>query len=153
MQILLPLFSSETVLINNYLGVFAKDDTVYYLHSGMPIYTHDKEDLKSFRFITSQLIDAGRCKASQVARTFGIRENIIYQYLKIYRQYGAEGIFAEEKRGGKSHKITGSRLERIQNKLNAGKSNYAIAKEEKISEGSIRYALKVGHLKKSLQKT
>ncbi len=59
MQILLPLFSAETVLINNYLGVFAKDDTVYYLHSGMPIYTHNKEDLKSFRFITSQLIDAG----------------------------------------------------------------------------------------------
>jgi transposase len=153
MQILLPLFSSDTVLINNYLGVFAKDDTVYYLHSGMPIYTHEKEDLKSFRYITSQLIDAGRCKASQVARTFGIRENIIYQYLKIYRQHGAEGIFAEEKRGGKSHKITGSRLERIQKKLHAGKSNYAIAKEEKISEGSIRYALKVGHLKKTPLKT
>ena len=61
MQILLPLFSSDTVLINNYLGVFARDDTVYYLHSGMPIYTHEKEDLKSFRYITSQLIDAGRC--------------------------------------------------------------------------------------------
>ena len=59
-----------------------------------------------------------------------------------------KAYFAEEKRGGKSHKITCSRLERIQNKFNAGKSNYAIAKEEKISEGSIRYALKVGHLKK-----
>ncbi len=85
MQILLPLFSSDTVLINNYLVYLQRDDTVYYLHSGMPIYTHEKEDLKSFRYITSQLIDAGRCKVSQVARTFGIRENIIYHYLKIYR--------------------------------------------------------------------
>ncbi len=150
MQILLPLFPPETVLLNNYLGVFAKDETVYYLLSGMPIYTHATDDLKSFRFITSQLIDARRCKASQVARTFGIRENIIYQYLKIYREYGGEGIFAEEKRGGKSHKITGARLERIQRKLDAGKSNYGIAKEEKISEGTIRYAIKVGHLKKML---
>jgi transposase len=150
MQILLPLFPSQTVLINNYLGVFAKDDIVYYLHSGMPIYTHDTEDLKSFRFITSQLIDAGRCRASQVSRTFGIRENIIYHYLKIYREHGAEGIFAEEKRGGKSHKLIGARLQRVQKKLDAGKSNNAIAKEEKISEGTIRYNLKVGHLKKNL---
>ena len=149
MQLLLPLFPSQTTLINNYLGVFTKDDTVYYLHSGVPVYTHDKEDLKSFRYITSQLIDAKRCKASEVAKTFGIRENLIYHYLKIYREYGAEGIFAEEKRGGKSHKITGSRLLRIQKKLDAGKSNNCIAKEEKISEGSIRYALKAGHLKKN----
>jgi DNA-binding CsgD family transcriptional regulator len=40
-------------------------------------------------------------------------------------------------------------LDRIQAKLNQGQSSYSIAKEEGISEGSIRYAINLGRLKKS----
>lgn len=39
-------------------------------------------------------------------------------------------------------------LQRIQDELNRGKSAYSIAKQEGISEGSIRYAIKQGRLKK-----
>lgn len=68
------------------LGVREHDGTVFYLHSGAPIFSHLSDDLIMFRFITSKLI-------------FEV--------------------------------------------------HYSIAKEEGISEGSIRYAIGLGRLKKT----
>jgi transposase len=44
------------------------------------------------------------------------------------------------------------RLERTQKMLDNGMSNLSIAKKEKISEGTIRYALQTGKLKKNKEK-
>ena len=37
MQLLLPLFTSDTTLITSNLGVFVKNKIVYYLLNGLPI--------------------------------------------------------------------------------------------------------------------
>lgn len=65
---------------------------------------------------------------------------------------GDSRFFTEENRHGNAYKLTPERLERIQQALDAGKSNTAIAKSENISEGSVRYAIRKGMLKKKLQK-
>jgi hypothetical protein len=46
------------------------------------------------------------------------------------------------------NKMTPERLARIQKRLNKGESNSSVAKQEGVSEGSIRYMLKQGKLKK-----
>jgi DNA-binding NarL/FixJ family response regulator len=51
-------------------------------------------------------------------------------------------------RHGRSYKMTPERLSRIQKLLNKGESNNSIACQEGISEGSIRYMIKQGQLKK-----
>jgi DNA-binding NarL/FixJ family response regulator len=61
-------------------------------------------------------------------------------------------VFLQKKnRHGNAYKLTPERIERIQNALDAGKSNTAIAKVEDVSEGSIRYAIRKGMLKKNFR--
>jgi hypothetical protein len=57
-------------------------------------------------------------------------------------------FFKEDARHGRSYKLLPDVLDRSQGKMNDGRSPYSIAKEEGISEGSIRYTVSLGRLKK-----
>ena len=59
MQIQLPLFPRGTKYISEYLGVYEQDGIVQYIANGLPVYEHPKDDLKAFRFITSNFIHLG----------------------------------------------------------------------------------------------
>ena len=63
----LPIFPSETKLINNYVGVHEQDGTVYYSQNGVPIHCHLKQDMNSYRYITAMLVVNKLCKASEIA--------------------------------------------------------------------------------------
>lgn len=151
MQLLLPIFPKDTRMLSSDLGVYEEGGFVYYLHGGLPIHVHDKDNVKRFFFFLCSLIDSGRCKATQAAIVFNINKDAIYQYLKIYREQGEEAFFQAFEKKPRKQKIHGEKLQRIQQMLDNGMSNYAIGKKENISEGTIRYALKEGKLKKNSQ--
>ncbi|MDR1896619.1 MAG: hypothetical protein LBR10_07510, partial [Prevotellaceae bacterium] len=69
-QLLLPLFPSSSRMITPSLAVYEQGDTIYYLHCGMPIYSHHKEDMKKFRYVTSGLVLQGLCNQSDIVETF-----------------------------------------------------------------------------------
>lgn len=150
MQLLLPIFPRDTKMISTCLGVCEKDSLIQYIANGLPIYSHGSEDIQSFRFITSNFINQGLCKSSEVSRCFCIPIDSIKRSLTKLRKEGESAFFSEEKRKGYCHKIRGSVLEKIQQKLDKGQSVNSIAKEEGLAEGSIRYSIKQGYLKKSL---
>lgn len=147
-QLLLPLFPEDTEMITPVLGVRKEDQTVYYLLSGMPIYSHEEHELNKFRYISSHLISQGLCKNRDIVRVFHVSTDSVRRNKKLLSEHGEEAFFRKDLRKGKSHKLLPDVLERIQSKLDQGQSNYSIAKEEGISEGSIRYALSKGRLKK-----
>ncbi|MDD2637314.1 MAG: hypothetical protein WC271_12430 [Bacteroidales bacterium] len=147
-QLLLPLFPVDSKMITPTLGVREVDGTVYYLHSGMPIFSHLSGDLNMFRYITSNLILQGLCSNQDIVDTFHVSTDSVARWKKRLLEQGEKSFFKEEARHGRSHKLLPEVLDRIQGKLDAGKSNYSIAKQEGISEGSIRYAIKLGRLKK-----
>lgn len=148
MQLILPIFPQDTKFISSKLGVFEQDGMVHYLANGLPVYTHPVGNINSFRFITSNFIEQGLCKASEVARCFGIPENSVSHQLKIYRKEGANAFFSRNHNDKKSHKLHGELLNKVQGGLDKGLSNNSIAKKEGISESAIRYALGTGTLKK-----
>lgn len=148
-QLLLPIFPKDTRMITITLGVREHDGAVFYLHSGMPIYSHVAGDLTKFRYVTSNLLLMGLCNNQDIADTFHVSLNSVARWKKKLCEEGEGAFFKEESRHGRSHKLLPDVLNRIQVKLDEGRSGYSIAKEEKISEGSIRYAIKQGHLKKS----
>lgn len=148
-QLLLPLFPVDTEYITSVLGVCKQFDDVHYLLSGLPIYSHDVNDLNKFRYITSLFLVQGLCKNCDIVRVFNVSAPSVQRYKKLLFEQGEGFFFKEEARKGKSHKLLPHVLERIQAKLNNGMSNSSIAKEEGISEGSIRYAIKQGALKKN----
>lgn len=148
-QLLLPIFPSDTRMITLTLGVREQEGTVYYLHSGAPIYSHLSGDLTKFRYITSNLILQGLCNNQDIADTFHVSTDSVRRWKKKLSEEGDGAFFKEESRHGRSHKLLPDVLERIQGKLDHGQSSYSIAKEEGISEGSIRYAISLGRLKKN----
>ncbi len=55
-------------MITPTLGVREADGTVYYLHSGMPIFSHQADDLRQFRYITTNLLLQGLCKNADIKK-------------------------------------------------------------------------------------
>jgi hypothetical protein len=131
------------------LGVREENGTVFYLHSGMPIFSHLSGDMNMFRYITSNFILQGLCSNQDIVDAFHVSTDSVSRWKKKLSEQGETVFFRGEARHGRSHKLLPDVLDRIQRKLDEGKSTNSIAKEEGISEGSIRYAFDHNRLKKS----
>jgi transposase len=149
-QLLLPLFPADTQQLTPVLGVREQKGYVYYLLSGLPIYSHHKEDHLRFRYITSHLLLQGLCKNQDVVDLFHVSGDSVRRWKKKLSEEGESGFFGSpDGRHGHSSKLFPEVRERIQSEIDKGKSVYSIAKVEGISEGSIRYWINKGELKKN----
>lgn len=149
-QLLLPIFPYDTQMITLTLGVREQNGFVYFLHSGMPIFSHEKCDLKKFRYITSNLILQGLCTNQDIVNTFHVSTDSVRRWKRLLSEQGEQAFFIDETRHGWSHKLLPEVLVRIQRKLDKCQSVNSIAKEEGVSESGIRAAIKLGRLKKTL---
>jgi transposase len=148
-QLLLPLFPSETKMLTPVLGVREIEGYIHYLLSGLPIYHHSKDDHLRFRYISSHLVLQGLCKNQDIVDLFHVSADSVRRWKKKLSEEGESVFFGvSEGRHGHSSKLFPSVLERIQSEMDKGKSVYSIAKKEGVSEGSIRYWIKQGQLKK-----
>jgi hypothetical protein len=96
---LLPVLPTVSTSFNNLLGFCLKDDFVYYFNGMMPIFSHHKSDLKSFRLITSQLVVNGVASQSEIVRAFQVSKISFKRYVKIYREEGSSGFLSLVKHG------------------------------------------------------
>lgn len=149
MQLKLPIYPKDARLITPSLAVYERDGEVYYSHSGMPIFTHSVNDHNQFRYITSNLVHQGLCRQVDIVNTFHVSIDSVKRNLRRFESKGMGAFVEKDGRHGRSYKMTPDRLLRIQKRLDKGESNSSIARDEGISEGSIRYMLKKGQLKKS----
>jgi transposase len=150
-QLLLPIFPGDTQMITMTLGFREQNGTVFYLHSGVPIYSHLTGELTKFRYITSNFLKQGLCTNQDIATAFQVSLDSVGRWKKKLIEEGESAFFTEGSRHGRSHKLLPDLLARIQEKIDNGQSINSIAKGEGISEGSIRYAIKHGRLKKKAQ--
>lgn len=148
MQLFAPIFPRESRHISSLVVVKEEKGLVHYFANGMPIYVHGVEEQGAFRHIICLLIEQGLCKRKEVVHCFGITEDFVGKALRIYRAKGGEALYQPQKKQ-RANKIYGAVLERIQSKLDKGQSVNSIAKEESLREGSIRYQIKIGRLKKT----
>ena len=148
MQLLLPIFPRECKMISSVLGVYEHDAIVQYVVNGLPVFSHGIDALQDFLYITSNFISQGICTRTEVERCFFVSTDSISRGLKKFNKEGASAFFSGEKRHGHSHKLHGNVLEGIQKKLDTMQSVNSIAKESKLTEGAIRYAINKGYLKK-----
>ena len=152
MQMQLPIFPSKTRLLSPSWGVFQKDDSVYYLHNGSPVYTHHKDDLNTYRYVTATLIVNKSCRAIELSKVFGVNVRNFQRYAARLRRDGADGFFNPVDNRGKCFKMTADKLEEAQGYLDLGYSQLGTAKAIGVSESAIRYHLRKGTLKKKLVK-
>lgn len=147
----LPLFPSTTRMLSDSWGVFEKDDLVYYIHCGMPVYIHAKDDLNNYRFITANLIKVHACSPTQLSKVFGVNKKNFERYVKKFEKGGTEAFFNPSDERGKCYKMLADKLEQAQKLLDNGYSQLKTANEIGVSESAIRYHIRIGNLKKKAQ--
>src|SRR5207247_817924 len=71
-QVQLPIFPAGSEEINRDLACRTESDQVIYYNGHLPVFTHAKNDLASFRLFTSQLIVQGSATQGHIAKAFGV---------------------------------------------------------------------------------
>jgi hypothetical protein len=148
MQMQLPIFPQTTKLINSNVGLFERDDFVYYLHNGSPIYCHEKNDLNSYRYIIANLVVTGLCTPIDLARTLGVSNRNMQRYAKTLREKGTDWFFNKEENRGDAHKLTDEMLAEAQKLISKFYSVVDVARLLGVTEGALRYHIKKGTIKK-----
>jgi len=147
MQMQLPLFPRSTKLLSATWGVFQKGDSVYYLHNGSPVYTHHKDDINTYRYVTANLIVNNSCSATKLSTVFGVSARNFQRYAKRLRAGGADAFFNPIDNRGQCHKMTSDKLTAAQKYLDQGYSQQRTGKQINVNEATIRYHLRKGNLK------
>ena len=144
-QMLLPIFPYEATSINHGLGFCLKDETVYYFNGMMPIFSHEVNDLRSFRLITSQLVVNGVAAQSEIVRAFGVSKISVKRYAKCYREEGNSGFFSP-RRTRSAAVLTPEALRLVQKSLDAGEEVSSLCKELGLKADTVNKAIRDGRL-------
>lgn len=144
----LPIFPQTTKLINPSVGFFTKDNIVFYLHNGSPIYCHDKNDLNSYRYIIANLITTNLCTPTELSYALGVSKRNMQRYAKTLRVKSAKWFFNRPDKQYDAHKLTPDKLLEAQGLLDQSITVLSVAKQLGVTEGAIRYHIKQGSIKK-----
>src|SRR2546427_747341 len=68
-QLQLPIFPAGVTEINSQIAVQKEAGRVCYIHGHLPVFQHEVQDVRSFRMLTSQMIDTGTVKPKETPRT------------------------------------------------------------------------------------
>ena len=98
-QLQLPIFPLGMTSITEDLAFQQENGKVVYFHGLLPVFQHEKNDLKSFRMFTSQLIANGTVRQRDIVRAFGVPLATVKRYMKVHRQEGAGDRSADNARG------------------------------------------------------
>src|SRR5258708_36835263 len=118
-QVQLPIFPAGSVEINRDLACRCEGVQVVYYNGHLPVFTHAKNDLASFRLFTSQLIVQGSATQGHIAKAFGVPLVAIKRATKLYRQRGSAGFFVPKGRREGS-KLDAQKLEQARALLMEG---------------------------------
>jgi transposase len=118
-QIQLPLFPEGTTHITAELAFERRENQVTYFNGHLPVFTHQIDDVGSFRLFSTQLIVNGTATQGDIAKAFGVSLTTIKRCTKRYRERGAQAFFKPAaKRQG--HRLTSEKLVQAQEHLDQG---------------------------------
>lgn len=144
-QVQLPIFPAGSVEINRELACRCEGDRVIYYNGHLPVFTHSKNDLSSFRLFTSQLIVQGSATQGHIAQAFGVPLVAIKRATKIFRDRGAAGFFQPKPRREGS-KLNTEKLEHARLLLRQGHSLPVVSQQTGVLADTLRKALAAGRL-------
>ena len=150
-QLQLPLFPHGATEISKHLATIREGETITYLYGHLPIFTHHKDDVKTFRMITSQIYVNGCATQSELCRAFGITPISIKRSVKLYRREGTAGFYKERNTRGASV-LTQEVLSKAQEILNDGQGISEAATKLGIKKDTMRKAVKSGRLQEVKKK-
>ena len=145
-QLILPLIPRGATQINGLVSVWRDENRWTYFIGTYPIYSHNKTDRNMFRLITSQMIESGACRQSDIILTFGVSKSSVIRSVNKLRKDGAEAFFVQRRgrRGGKV--LTPKVLEKAQILFDLGYTRGDVAQELNVKYDTLRKAINDGRL-------
>jgi transposase-like protein len=150
-QVQLPIFPVGTTSITPELGFELREQRVVYLNGHLPVFTHEVEDLASFRFFTTQLILNGTATQSQIVKAFGVPLTTVKRCCRQYRDGGAARFFKPAARR-QGHRLTPDRLVEVQGLLDQGQSVPEVSRQTGLLASTLHKAIDQGRLKQIKKK-
>ena len=144
-QLQLPLFPAGLTPLTNDLAVQRQDGKVVYFYGHLPVFSHAEDDLKSFRLFTSQLLEQGTVRPSDIVRAFGVPPVTVKRYRKLYREQGAAGFFRPPRRRGATV-LTAAVSEQAQALLDQGHSVPQVSRASGVPANTLHKAIRAGRL-------
>jgi len=145
-----PIFDKGLTVINGLLAFeCSEDDTVTYYHGVMPVFSHNKNDIKTFRMICAQFYINGNASQADIAKATGIPSITLKRAVKTYRKEGPKGFYQEPKRGG-PRVLKPDVIEQAEKLFAEGKDVSEVAKELDLKKDTLQKAIKRGKVKKKL---
>ena len=92
-------YAIEATSISECHGVYEKDQLVQYIVNGLSVYAHPRDDLKAFRYITSNFIHQGLCRKTEVERCFHISKDSVQRAYKKFVEKGEAGFLVRMPQG------------------------------------------------------
>lgn len=146
-QIWLPIFPKGLTAINENLAFAYEDENVTYYNGMMPIFTHHKDDIQTFRLILSQFYINGNATQSELVKALGIPSVTLKRAVKLYREKGPQGFFEPQKHGGK-RVLTPDVVKEVERLFDEGKERSEIVQIVGIKEETLKKAIQQGRVKK-----
>jgi len=145
------MFPAGCVEINRDLACRTEEDKVVYFNGHLPVFTHAKNDLASFRLFTSQLIMEGAATQGHIAKAFGVPLIAIKRATKMFRQRGAAGFFVPPPRR-EGTKLDAGKLEQARGLILGGSALREVSQQTGVLVDTLRKAIRAGRLP-ALKKT
>jgi len=150
-QVQLPFFPEGVTHITPMLAFCKDHGRVTYFNGNMPVFVHEETDTDSFRMITAQFCETGNAKQSDIARAFGVPPISVTRAVKLYRQQGPKGFYAQRKTRGAAV-LTAPVLEEAQQLLDEGRETAAVADRLAIKRDTLSKAVRAGRLHQHAKK-
>ncbi len=150
-QLILPCIPKGTTAINNVVGVFHNDNTWTYFLGGYPIHFHKADDRKTFRLVTSLLIESGGCRQVDIIKTFGVSKSSVIRYQNLLRKSGPDGFFKPRVVRFGGTVLTPEVLSQAQSLLDEHYTRSEISQKLNIKYDTLRKAINDGRLKETRQ--
>lgn len=151
-QMQLPVFYEGVNPITNDVGYERNEDSVVYYCGTMPVFSHSVEDLDSYRMIVSQLYVNGVVRQADIARAFQVQPLALKRWVKRYRAQGPRALFQSRKGGSRPKVLTTEVREKVQSRLDQGRTISEISAELTLNYDVLRKAIADGRLKKPVKK-
>jgi len=150
-QLHLPMFPNGVTHITSELAFEKRDGRVTYFNGHMAVFTHDENDIASFRMISSQFCANGYAKQSDISRAFGVTSISMKRWVKLYRAKGAKGFYAPRVTRGAAV-LTESVVTQIEGLLAGGASKSEVAKQLELKLDTLQKAIQAGRVRMPAKK-
>ena len=151
-QLQLPIFPAGSKCITDSIAVECRDKQLVYIYGTLPIFQHAEGDIRSFRLITSQLINSGAARQVDIANAFAVPLTTVKRYVRLLREHGSKAFFAEPKRRSETV-LTEEVRPIVESLLQEGRGVPEVAKATGIHANTLHKAIRAGRLPEAQKKT